>query len=577
MSRSIRRQFTMIFIGLMTGVLVAIWAVNGFLLEPYYTSQKVKVMEHAYEEINGVLMEKISSGESIGAVISREMQRQWEIWSEITEASEEDQEESQEENQEENQDDPLEKAENEENQPSAIRRADEAMDETTRREIDNSLVGTIRRYGDENNMMIVLIDSDTGKALLNSGRESDFLARKVQRYVLGQGDDSHTDLLVEHENYVIEKNSDRRSDSSYLESWGFFSDNNTLFLMQMPIASIRDSVALSNRFVTFVGLFALILGGIVMYFVTRKVTDPIMKLAALSERMSCLDFDARYEGEAQNEVGVLGRSMNVMSEKLKKTIEELQDANSQLQQDIQEKIEIDEMRKEFIANVSHELKTPIALIQGYAEGLTEGMAEEKESRDYYCEVIMDEAAKMNKMVKQLLTLTALEFGNDMPVMEVFDLTELTRDVISSASILIQQKGANVEFSGSKPVFVRADEFKIEEVLTNYISNALNHLDGERLIRIEVKEEQEQAVVRVFNTGSPIPEEALPNLWTKFYKVDKARTRAYGGSGIGLSIVKAILDAHHQTCGVSNREDGVEFWFTLQLGKDGGTMTQQASE
>lgn len=548
MKKSIRRQFTMIFIGLMAGVLVTIWAVNGFLLEPYYTREKVQVMEDAYEEINAVLMEKVEAGESISDVVSKEMQRQWEIWSKMTEASETEEEDRQ----------------NEASPPDVQRRADEVLDEETKQEIDHSFLGTIRRYGDENNMTIVLIDSDTGKALLNSGRESDFLARKVQRYVLGQENESRTNLLIRHENYVIERNSDRRSDSSYLESWGFFSDNNTLFLMQMPIASIRESVDLSNRFVTYVGLIALIIGGIVVYFVTRRVTDPIMRLAVLSERMSHLEFDARYEGDAQNELGVLGRSMNTMSEKLKEVIEELQEANSQLQQDIKEKIEIDEMRKEFIANVSHELKTPIALIQGYAEGLTEGMAEEKESREYYCEVIMDEAGKMNKMVKQLLTLTALEFGNDTPVLETFDLAELIRDVLGSASILVQQKEATVECSCTEPVLVRADEFKIEEVLTNYISNALNHLDGARLIRVSVEKQEHQAMVKVFNTGKPIPEEALPNLWTKFYKVDKARTRAYGGSGIGLSIVKAIMDAHHQTCGVSNKEDGVEFWFTLKL-------------
>ena len=109
----------------------------------------------------------------------------------------------------------------------------------------------------------------------------------------------------------------------------------------------------------------------------------------------------------------------------------------------------------------------------------------------------------------------------------------------------------------------ADEFKIEEVVTNYLNNALNHLDGERQIRIRTEPGPDRVMVQVFNTGSPIPEEDIPNLWSKFYKVDKARTRAYGGSGIGLSIVKAIMDAHHQSCGVRNLEDGVEFWFTLE--------------
>ena len=224
-----------------------------------------------------------------------------------------------------------------------------------------------------------------------------------------------------------------------------------------------------------------------------------------------------------------------------------------------------QVRQEFTANVSHELKTPIALIQGYAEGLTEGMAEDEDSRNYYCEVIMDEAGKMNKMVKQLLTLTALEFGNDMPVMERFDIAALIHGILSSAGILLQQKEARVVFDQEEPVWVWADEFKIEEVITNYLNNAMNHLEGERRIEIRLERKEKEVRITVFNTGRHIPEEDLGNLWTKFYKVDKARTREYGGSGIGLSIVKAIMDSHNKSCGVENVNGGVEFWFTVDSG------------
>ena len=192
------------------------------------------------------------------------------------------------------------------------------------------------------------------------------------------------------------------------------------------------------------------------------------------------------------------------------------------------------------------------------------MAEDPESRDYYCGVIADEAGKMNQMVRRLLTLRALEFGGEELNIERFDIAEVIRGILSSAGILIQQKNAQVRLEMPPSVFVWADEFKIEEVLTNYLSNALNHLDGSRVIQIIVEgpDDRNRIRVAVRNTGEPIPEEALPNLWTKFYKVDKARTREYGGSGIGLSIVKAIMESHHQEYGVRNVEDGVEFWFTL---------------
>ena len=169
---------------------------------------------------------------------------------------------------------------------------------------------------------------------------------------------------------------------------------------------------------------------------------------------------------------------------------------------------------------------------------------------------------MNKIVRQLLTLTAMEFGNDQVTLERFDVTELIQGVLSAVGIVIQQKKADIQFDADHPVYVWADEFKIEEVITNFVSNALNHLDGERKIQIRVQELEGNVKVSVRNTGDRIPENELPNIWMKFYKVDKARTREYGGSGIGLSIVKAIMDSHHKEYGVQNMEDGVEFWIML---------------
>ncbi len=259
---------------------------------------------------------------------------------------------------------------------------------------------------------------------------------------------------------------------------------------------------------------------------------------------------------------MLGDNFNRMSTQLENTISELKSANNELQRDIEDKIKIDKMRKEFLDNVSHELKTPIALIQGYAEGLKENISDDPESREFYCDVIMDEASKMNKLVKNLLTLNQLESGKDAVVMERFDIVSLIRGVLQTMDIMIGQKKAKVIFDEQKPIYVWADEFKTEEVVTNYVSNALNHLDGDRQIEIKLVDEDSRVKVTVFNNGTPIPEADIPNLWNKFYKVDKARTREYGGSGIGLSIVKAIMESMNQEYGVQNFDNGVEFWFTL---------------
>ena len=346
-----------------------------------------------------------------------------------------------------------------------------------------------------------------------------------------------------------------------MECWGQL-DEEHYFIIRTPLESIRESADISNKFYFAVGLMIIILSGLVIMVVTRRITRPISELTELSRKMSDLDFEAKYESKVGNEIDVLGDNFNRMSSQLETTISELKSANNELQRDIEDKIKIDKMRKEFLDNVSHELKTPIALIQGYAEGLKENISDDPESREFYCDVIMDEASKMNKLVKNLLTLNQLESGKDAVVMERFDIVSLIRGVLQTMNIMIGQKEANVIFEAEKPVYVWADEFKIEEVVTNYVSNALNHLDGEKEIEIKLQDEDNRVKISVFNTGTPIPEADVPNLWNKFYKVDKARTREYGGSGIGLSIVKAIMESMNQEYGVQNFDNGVEFWFTL---------------
>ena len=239
--------------------------------------------------------------------------------------------------------------------------------------------------------------------------------------------------------------------------------------------------------------------------------------------------------------------------------------------------ETERQRREFIANISHELKTPIALIQGYAEGLLEDVNSDPESRKFYCDVIVDEAAKMNNMVKKLLTLNQLESGNDVVSMERFDITALVHNYLQSADLLAKQNGISVHMDQTKEIYVWGDEFKIEEVLMNYFSNAVNHCEKEKVIEVKIEEMDGHARVSVFNTGMPIPEDSLPHLWEKFYKVDKARTREYGGSGIGLSIVKAIMESMNQKYGVINYENGVRFWFELELAGEESEITPAISE
>ncbi len=370
-------------------------------------------------------------------------------------------------------------------------------------------------------------------------------------------------VMERNDNYQVVEFRDNTQQVDYLALWGTVGNSYNIFI-RSPLESIQETMGLFFRFLLIVGI-AVIAGGILfVWYFSRRLTEPLRELAVLSARMADLDFNAKYTSGGGGEIGVLGENFNIMSQKLENTISELKNANFRLQQDIEQKEKMEKMRTDFMGNVSHELKTPIALIQGYAEGLKEGVSDDPESREFYCDVIMDEASKMNQMVKNLMTLNQLEFGDENVEFQRFDLTELIRGVLQSMEIMAQQKEAKVQFRQKDPVYVWADEFKAEQVVRNYVSNAFNHLDGDRVVDVKIIPAGEKVKVTVFNTGTPIPEEDVPHIWEKFYKVDKAHTREYGGNGIGLSIVKAIMDSFHQEYGVNNYDNGVEFWFELDV-------------
>ncbi len=442
------------------------------------------------------------------------------------------------------------------------------------------------------NLKMLVIRAD-GTVVLTSENDTDALRRDFADMLFSAEYREKAKVLVENDYYQITRNNDERLGTEYLSLWGTLSSGD-LLLIRTPVESIRESVQLSNRFLLLVGIFVIV--GIILIgrVVTRRVTRPILELTDISSKMVDLDFSAKYSrnlwkhrnwreqrkkekeivGEWQekqragemaegNEIDLLGDHINQLSSALETTISELKSANLELQSDIEEKIQIDDMRKEFLSNVSHELKTPLALIQGYAEGLKECINDDDESRDFYCDVIVDEADKMNRLVKKLLTLNQLEFGNEQVAMDRFDISELIRGVAGSTAILREQKEISLDLEISPEMYVWGDEFKVEEVLTNYMSNAVNHCEGEKKIRIFYTEMPGDLLrISVYNTGKQIPKEDLENIWVKFFKVDKAHTRAYGGSGIGLSIVKAIMDSFRRECGVINHPDGVEFWFEL---------------
>jgi signal transduction histidine kinase len=242
----------------------------------------------------------------------------------------------------------------------------------------------------------------------------------------------------------------------------------------------------------------------------------------------------------------------------------LTEANRKLLEDIERERRIDEMRREFISNVSHELKTPISLIQGYAEGLKENVNEDEENKNFYCEVIADEAGKMGKLVGELLDLSQIEAGTFKLDKINFEISRLAAKVMEKYKPIFLEKKIDCALEEEPGLIVFADRFRTEQIIVNYLNNAINHVDQKKLINISIKSFQNKARVSVYNSGRPISPELSDKIWESFYKVDKARTRAYGGTGLGLSIVKAIQEMDNNRYGVLNRDGGVEFWFELDM-------------
>ncbi len=376
-------------------------------------------------------------------------------------------------------------------------------------------------------------------------------------------------IIEQDEKYNIKKMKDIKTGISY-ELLSSQLDNGYLLYIRIPLTSIEESVKISNNFLYLMAGFTILISAVIVSFVTRKFADPILELNNIAKKMANLDFSHKYRiTDADDEINNLGKSINVMSDKLERTIKQLRRTNIELEKDIEEKSKIDEMRKSFISDVSHELKTPIALIQGYSEGLLENVNTDEESRKFYAEVILDETNKMDKLVKQLLELMTIEYGKREFNDNKFNVVELEQQVIIKSQVMLQEKEAKMELVSPEEINVIADDFYIEQVISNYVTNALKHVkevNGENHIKIynEVNVEKNKVRIKVFNTGDNIKEEDLSRIWNRFFKADESRNRDDGGTGIGLSFVKAIMNNYKNEYGVVNKENGVEFYFDLDL-------------
>ena len=341
-------------------------------------------------------------------------------------------------------------------------------------------------------------------------------------------------------------------------------DNGLVLLIWVPMTEISESVVISSRLIAIIGgVFLIIMGLWALYF-SGRFTKPITQINRVTKKMAQLNFNERLDIKGKDEIAQQSLSINHLSGSLEQAIRELNERNQKLEQDIDRERALDKMRRDFISNVSHELKTPVFLIQGYAEGLRTNVANNPEKRNFYCDVIMDEAEKMNVLIKDLLNLSQIESGMFSIEKSEFNLTDLIQEALKKFQPILEEKNIHVETQMEDNLFVYADPVRIEQVIVNFLNNAVDHVDHHKLIKIWVEKGPEKARVLVYNSGVHIPQEEQENIWLSFYKVDQARTREYGGTGLGLAIVKAIQQAHQNDYGVDNAEGGVVFWFDVDI-------------
>lgn len=328
------------------------------------------------------------------------------------------------------------------------------------------------------------------------------------------------------------------------------------------VSDVENVVEVADNVYLTISMVAITILCVIFILLVTKLSKPVEEMNEVTRDMAALNFSRKCNNYGTDEVGELGKSINTLSDKLDETLADLQDKNKQLEKDIEMRLALDNARKDFISNVSHELKTPIAIISGYAEGVCAGISDDPEVMKEYCGIIMDESKKMNELVLELLELTKLESRVQDLNPAMFDIGKTAAKLLDHLSLQIESGGITAENRIPLNTFCCAQEDKIEIVLKNYITNAISHCSGDKKIIIDSVRKGRMIKISVFNTGEHISDEDMPSIWDSFYRADKSHDRSENRFGLGLSIVKSIMTSHGCPFSAENRDGGVEFTFEI---------------
>ncbi|MGK5510254.1 ATP-binding protein [Brevibacillus formosus] len=330
---------------------------------------------------------------------------------------------------------------------------------------------------------------------------------------------------------------------------------------------VSDAVSMLTSYSLYATPVILVILLLLSFVFSKIITKPLVTLSHSASRMANLDFTELASIRSQDEFGELSRHLNTLAGKLDQTLKDLTSANVTLREDLEHKEKMEQLRKELIANISHELKTPLGIVKGFAEGLKDDVAHEK--RERYMDVILSEVDKMNELIMDMLELSKFEAKAILLCRQSFPVSEIIDRVAASFQLQLANKQVRLWLALPEEINVWADPRRIEQVIVNLLGNAVRHANPSSEIRITGARERECIRFRIENEGAHIPDDQLPRIWEQFYRVDSSRWRKSGGTGLGLAICKHILDLHGSDYGAENTVNGVAFSFTLAENENKG--------
>lgn len=325
------------------------------------------------------------------------------------------------------------------------------------------------------------------------------------------------------------------------------------------LAEVNEVIGTMNSFYIMIFIFVFILIISISYIYSKAMTKPLVEMSKIAQKISQCDFQYKYKVTGEDEIGILGSSLNSISDNLEKSLNDLQCSNEKLKEEMQLQKYQEEKRKELIANISHELKTPITIIQGTINGIKDGIYTEEMYED-----IIEETEKLNDLVKEMLEVSKLESPNFKLNKEPFDLYSLILKSQDKLKSMIEDKKLKVVVNYEDEAIVFGDEKRINQVVTNLFTNAIKYTSqGSNIdIGINYLNETDEYLFKIRNFGVTLTEEEQEKIWDSFYRAEKSRNKRFGGTGLGLSIVKRILELHGSEYGVRSDENSVEFYFTI---------------